>query len=134
MSIVARLKKAFPFQQGGEVHVEVGSYRRFMRRDYWMVMPDGRLVPMPDIRGCIHEPEEDRVASLNSMVAMLDEAGVNDGDEFEILITRTGHRPHGDRRFVMDRWGETRPETDEECLKRIEDEADNLDKAKGAEQ
>ena len=125
MSILKRMKKAFPFQEGGEAEVEVGSYRRALRRDYRRI--NGTIEE--DLRCVIHSSDNDEplqggtIAGHLLLEEMLIEAAVFDGDEFEILVTRTGVRPHGDRLWIRDGFVH-RPETDDECLKRIEEQYD----------
>lgn len=93
---------------------------RAMRRDYWCPMPDGPMEKVAVAR--VHDCESDEPRPF-LFPGLLEEAGIADGDEFEILITATGERPHGDRRYIRDGRENYRPETDDECLRRIEDGA-----------
>lgn len=84
-----------------------------MRRDYWA---DGAKVAAAKVHDCGAD-EERRFLFPN----LLEEVGIRDGDEFELVVTATGRRPHGDRRFIRDSAGQFRAETDDECLRRIWD-------------
>lgn len=95
---------------------------RTMRRDYW---DEGARFK---VGTCFtHEPETDQPRHF-LLGNMLEEAGIRDGDEYEIMVTATDRRPHGDRRWVrsasggtfIGRLGNFRAETDNECLRRIE--------------
>lgn len=60
----------------------------------------------------------DPAGELTDMIRLATEqCGLKDGDEFEICITPTGKRPHGDRWYLFPK---NRPETDDEILRRIE--------------
>jgi hypothetical protein len=95
---------------------------RTMRRDYWDEGCKNRVAVCRT-----HDPETDQPQHflLNNM---LEEAGIMDGDEYEIIVTATDRKPHGHRRWVRDNEngqflgavGNMRAETDDECLKRIE--------------
>lgn len=96
------------------------AHRTVMRRDYWAdIGPAG----MMRVGVCkLHDPETDQQVHF-VLDQMMEEAGIQDGDEFEILLVKTGKRPHGDRRCV--RRGPPRgchyftSETDEEVERRI---------------
>lgn len=92
---------------------------RAMRRDYWWVDQTTGNQPYKTDVAKTHDPESDTFQPY-IFPNLLEEAGIADGDEFEILVTATGERPHGDRRFLRFGKNNTRPETDDECLKRIE--------------
>lgn len=81
------------------------------------------------VRFKIHDVYTDRQLDAASVLKqLLMDSGLADGDEFEVCVTGTGKRPHGDRWFLF---GKNRPETDEEVLKRIEEthpmEVSNVD-------
>lgn len=50
---------------------------------------------------CIHKTSGAAVSDSGLLERLLDEAGVQDGDEFEITVTRTGNRPFGNRRVIL---------------------------------
>lgn len=85
-----------------------------MRRDYYLA---GTADKVEVCR--THDPDSDELRPF-LFQNLLEEAGVFDGDEFELLVTATGRRPHGDRRYLRDARGNYRAETDDECLERIE--------------
>jgi hypothetical protein len=94
-----------------------GFCKRVVRRD---VYKDGLKVA-----ACrIHDSESDQPIHFFLDLA-IDGLGIADGDEFEVSIVPTGRRPFGDRRIV--RVGPPRglqydrPETDDECERRIRD-------------
>lgn len=92
------------------------AYSRVMKRDYWSKDMTCRLKT-----GQLHDTDTDTPLPWH-LASMQEEAGIRDGDEFEILITACDNRPHGDRRYLRDdSAGLWRPETDDECLRRIED-------------
>lgn len=87
-----------------------------MRRDYWTMARK----PQELIRaGVVHRCDTDS-PELWILQNLLQTAMIKDGDEFELMVTATDRRPHGDRLYVRDRRGNYRPETDDECLERIE--------------
>ena len=70
-------------------------------------------------RNRVHSVDADEELELASVFGeLLMNSGLKDGDEFEVCVTPTGRRPHGDRRFLFP---SNRPETDDEVLRRIED-------------
>jgi len=84
-----------------------------------------------DLRMFFHDPGADKplsghpLAGQELLERLCVEAGVMDGDEFEVFVTATGKRPHGDRFWIEDTdvMGH-RAETDDECLERIEKHGD----------
>lgn len=94
---------------------------RAVRRDVWGLFPDHEGgITRELVEVCrLHHPEIDdnRPFMLQNM---LQDAGIKDGDQFEILITPTDIRPFGDRHWVRDATLGVRPETDQECEERIE--------------
>jgi hypothetical protein len=100
---------------------------RTMRRDYWDEECRNRIAVCKT-----HDPETDQPQHhlLNNM---LEEAGIMDGDEYEIIVTATDRKPHGDRRWIrvaeggqfLGAFGNCRAETDDECLRRIENGNEN---------
>ena len=67
------------------------------------------------------DPETKQEVSLDSIVEkMLDLTDAQEGDEFEITISKTGQRPFGDRRMFLFKAHNYRRETKAECAKRIE--------------
>jgi hypothetical protein len=100
---------------------------RTMRRDYWDEECRNRIAVCRT-----HDPETDRPQHF-LLSNMLEEAGIQDGDEYEIVVTATDRKPHGHRRWIRTddddatfvgglggRPTNVRAETDDECLKRIE--------------
>jgi hypothetical protein len=53
----------------------------------------------------LHDGEELPVAPGRALREAMLRAGVEDGDEIEISVTKTGQRPYGSRRFVLVRTG-----------------------------
>lgn len=49
----------------------------------------------------IHRLDGSEVSLSSLLEKLLNEAGIQDGDEFEITITRTGNRPFGNRRMIL---------------------------------
>lgn len=108
------------FDQREEEPYERQAYSRAMRRDYWGMFNGGGPDSMERVAaGRVHDAEFDSEVPY-FLPTLLEEAGILDGDEFEILVTATERRPHGDRLFVRDLTGRLRPESDEECEERIE--------------
>lgn len=86
------------------------SVRRFVRRDYWS---EGNR-PYQNVR---HDEHDQPVNSTMTDDEMCQH--VADGDEFEITIRRTGRRPFGDRRYVLQKAHEYGPETDRQMRARL---------------
>lgn len=85
---------------------------RFMKRDHHAA---GGSSP---VRNRVHSCDEDQEVNIGDAVReMMMSLGMRDGDEFEVCVTPTGRRPHGDRWFLFP---QGRPETDDEVLARIE--------------
>lgn len=109
-------------REDGLAEYERQSHRVVMRRDYYDEAGSFRVATNRQ-----HDPESDLPTHF-LYDTMLEAACIRDGDEYEILITATDRRPHGDRRWVSARDGGTflgsignfRAETDQECLRRIE--------------
>lgn len=75
-----------------------------------------------------HAPYQDLVASpiddkehmqLSEFEPLFRMIGVTDGDEIEISVRKTGRRPFGDRRVILQRSGTYGPETDEQNQGRL---------------
>lgn len=111
------------WEQEGFAEYERQSHRLAMRRDYWD--ETGGAFRVATNRQ--HDPESDLPTHF-LYDTMLEEANIQDGDEYEILITATDRQPHGGRRWIRTPDGGTflgpignfRAETDNECLARIE--------------
>lgn len=96
---------------------------KYVATHYWS--EPGRVKPKDDPRDpngdangrwafcryVLHDPETDESRQgvhgrSDALERALIEAGVQDGDEFEIVVRKTGRRPFGDRRVVY-----TKPHT-----------------------
>jgi hypothetical protein len=63
---------------------------------------------------------EDKLFSeMSKFSNSFEEIGVNDGDEVIISITKTGNRPHGDRRIILQEPHTYGFETDEQMKDRM---------------
>lgn len=85
--------------------------KTLVRRSYW----SGNHSPYPWMVFS-GEAEQDK---HNLFAELLASAGVNDGDEFIIIVEKTGNRPFGDRRIILQRAHEYGPETDEQMTDRL---------------
>lgn len=101
--------------------------RRVLRRDYRQA--NGQMIHPNGLSIHIHDPDTDSpvftfpIEASELLAKLCNEAGLTDGDEFEICVTATGKRPQGDRWYIMNEAAPGmvfRPETDDECLKRIQ--------------
>jgi hypothetical protein len=87
-----------------------------IRRDYRS--PDGHL----PYQGLFHDANDQKVEDGHLFVdkyidgkridGLLVQAGIKDGDEFELVLRKTGERPFGDRQVLLVADGEYAPETD----------------------
>lgn len=65
---------------------------RFIYRDYWNSKQSER-----PYQGVIHGNDDEPIDIQTALEAMLADAGMQDGDEFELVVRRTGKRPYSDR-------------------------------------
>lgn len=56
-------------------------------------------------RGELHDQTDNPVTTRHAIAEAMDRAGIVDGDEILITVTKTGARPYGDRRYVLVRTG-----------------------------
>lgn len=112
------------WEHEGFAEYERQATRRIMRRDYW---DETRTFKVAVNK--IHDPDSDLPFHF-VFDSLMEEAKIQDGDEYEMMVTATDRRPHGDRRWLRARDGGTfvgrlgnfRAETDNECLRRIEND------------
>jgi hypothetical protein len=69
-----------------------------------------------------HTQDDKYVGQKPVIDILMREVGLQDGDEFEVIVRRTGRRPFGDRRVVRRGVGVYKPETDQEMKARLEKE------------
>lgn len=85
---------------------------KFVYRDYW----DKGHNPYTNN---LHDLNDEDVCQLPRELHCLWPDDLKDGDEIEITITKTGSRPFGDRRIVLQRPHIYEPETDEQLAERV---------------
>lgn len=82
------------------------SVRRWVRCHYWSHDRPNYAPYCDVIFDSAGDGEVDgggKVGQMPLLRELLDEAGLEDGDEFELVIRKTGRRPFGDRRVVWTR-------------------------------
>ena len=93
---------------------------KFVYRDYW----DGEHNPYTDN---IHDLKDEDICQLPRELRCLWPEDIKDGDEIEITITKTGNRPFGDRRIILQKPHTYGPETDEQMKKRLDTRKTDLE-------
>lgn len=82
---------------------------RLIKRDYWA---NGQN----PYRAMLHDHTDRAIDTTACRYDLL--ADFNDGDEIEIIVRRTGKRPFGDRRYILQAPNRYDPETDEQMKAR----------------
>ena len=82
-------------------------------RDNW----SGDFRPYTNLLITADRPDQpEQVTPLEPLFAA---AGVEDGDEIEIIVRKTGRRPFGERRVILQAANTYAPETDEQLAHRL---------------
>lgn len=82
-----------------------------VKRDYWA--KDNHC----PYRNCFHDKEDQPLDWYDVIRELLSD--IEDGDEMEIVVTKTGKRPFGDRRYCYQTPHAYAPETDEQMAVRL---------------
>lgn len=90
--------------------------KKFVFRNYWAGNSDWPY------RAVIHDLQDQHLAKQEALNPLFKSLGIQDGDEFEIIIKKTGRRPFGDRRFILQEPHIYGPETDEQIKERLRDQ------------
>lgn len=65
-------------------------------------------------RDMVHDTNDTPMGQMSMLRELFDSAGLQDGDEFAIVLVKTGNRPHGNRRYRLQEPHCYGPETDEQ--------------------
>jgi len=85
----------------------------FVFRDYWDEKESHRCY-----RNMIHNLSDENLC-LDDLLHHLCPTDLKDGDEVKITITKTGKRPFGDRRYILQEPHRYGPETDKQMEERL---------------
>ncbi len=80
------------------------AVRRYIYREYW-----NEEETYTSYSNMIHTPEDKKVSQWMFLRDMICEAGIEDGEEFEITINRTDNRPFPNRIWKLVRPGTYEP-------------------------
>jgi hypothetical protein len=70
------------------------STRTWVYVDFW----SGDHRPYCNV---VRTVEDEEIGQMSNLSSLFQEAGLDDGDEFEITIRKTGNRPFGDRKVRL---------------------------------